>query len=181
MSKTEILAKINEMAAELSTLTLALANAPEDVAPAAEPVQINYQRAAELGMAPHLAVRMDLYLAALTAAGAAHHTANGYTWGDPTFTAEAGDSKRKYVRVVKTDGTDVSRSVHAFVEKSTGKVIKAAGWAAPAKSMAAATKGQLLSSYTLADDESFEKLLALLEKDPGQIHGGYLYGAPAAA
>lgn len=36
----------------------------------------------------------------------------------------------RYVRVVRADP---QRSVHCFVERSTGNVLKAAGWKAPAK------------------------------------------------
>jgi hypothetical protein len=79
----------------------------------------------------------------------------------------------KYLRIVMGHSPEYSqRSVHSFVEKATGKVIKSGGWAGPAKSTAKATKGQLLSKYTLSDPASFEKLLANL--DP---FGGYLYGA----
>lgn len=46
-------------------------------------------------------------------------------------------SGKKYDRIVQeTTGehsSSTSRSVHAFVERSTGHVFKAAGWPAPAK------------------------------------------------
>lgn len=40
---------------------------------------------------------------------------------------------RKYDRVVQSSEGSSGRSVHAFVEKKTGHVFKAAGWNAPAK------------------------------------------------
>lgn len=74
------------------------------------------------------------------------------------ITAMAG---RKYDRVVIAyPGESHSRSVHAFVERETGKVFKAAGWAAPAKN----------ARYDLNTDESFAQTVELA--DP---FGGYLY------
>jgi hypothetical protein len=70
-------------------------------------------------------------------------------------------SGRKFDRVVISyPGESSSRSVHAFVEKETGKVFKAAGWKAPAKN----------ARYDLSTDESFAQTVKLA--DP---HGGYLY------
>jgi hypothetical protein len=39
----------------------------------------------------------------------------------------------KYIRVVKRDGYHGGRSVHCFVDRANGDVLKAAGWKAPAK------------------------------------------------
>ena len=39
---------------------------------------------------------------------------------------------RKYIRIVRTDSAG-GRSVHCFVNKTNGDVLKAAGWKAPAK------------------------------------------------
>jgi hypothetical protein len=44
------------------------------------------------------------------------------------------DMGSKNVRIVRTSvGLGDSRSVHCFVEKATGNILKAAGWKAPAK------------------------------------------------
>lgn len=90
---------------------------------------------------------------------------------DPTATGAG-----KYVQVVqmswdhRTD-TEAPRSVHSVVVKATGQVCKSAGWKqGPAKSTAKATRGQLLSRYTLTDPDSLSALLAALD-----VHGGYLY------
>lgn len=40
---------------------------------------------------------------------------------------------RKYDRIVQATTDGRNRSVHAFVERATGHVYKAAGWPAPAK------------------------------------------------
>jgi len=56
------------------------------------------------------------------------------------------------------------RSVHAFVEKSTGRLCKSAGWRAPAKR----SNGDLQSQYNLTTDFA----LAVHDADP---YGGYLY------
>lgn len=45
----------------------------------------------------------------------------------PLFTVDKG---RKYDKIVQIDS---SRSVHSFIEKSTGNIFKAASWNAPAK------------------------------------------------
>ena len=51
----------------------------------------------------------------------------------------------KYVKIV-TISAGGSRSVHSFVEKSTGDILKAASWAAPARNF---TRGNvyITSSY----------------------------------
>jgi hypothetical protein len=96
-------------------------------------------------------------------------TGGRYAWYgvDPEAT-----SAGKYLRIVMAHSPDLKRhrSVHAFIEKATGKVIKAAGWQGPAKSTAAGRKGELLSQYTLNDPDSLAKLLANI--DP---FGAYLY------
>ena len=66
---------------------------------------------------------------------------NYESWGDSSpygnsmkgyFDVETG---RKYYKIVhvQTTTNDVHTSVHCFVDKKTGDVYKAAGWAAPAK------------------------------------------------
>jgi hypothetical protein len=64
---------------------------------------------------------------------------------------------RKYWRIVMDNG---GRSVHAFVDPTTGDVLKAAGWKAPAKGV----------RYNLLNDTSYEQMLAAV--DP---FGAYLY------
>jgi hypothetical protein len=57
-------------------------------------------------------------------------------------------------------------SVHAFVEIATGKLVKPAGWSAPATK----TNGELQSKYNLLDDDSFEAV-----KEECDQYGSYLY------
>lgn len=75
----------------------------------------------------------------------------------------------KYLRIVAAKNPELteSRSVHCFVEKTSGKVIKPAGWAGPAKSTGKDTRGQLLSQFTLMDPGPLLKA--------ADVHGGYLY------
>ena len=40
---------------------------------------------------------------------------------------------RKYVRIVVVDSSGVAGSVHCFINKENGDVLKAAGWTTPAK------------------------------------------------
>lgn len=68
---------------------------------------------------------------------------------------------RKYDRVVSGYPNDpMSRSVHCFVERATGHVLKAAGWAAPAKGV----------RFDLSTAEGFVN--AVEAADP---YGSYLY------
>lgn len=75
-----------------------------------------------------------------------------------TYVAEAGG--RKYQRIVQvlTDGG--SRSVHCFIDKQTGDVLKAAGWKAPASG----ARFNLLDAASRAD--LFERC---------EFTGAYLY------
>jgi hypothetical protein len=70
-------------------------------------------------------------------------------------------------RGVKFDRITISRdghkSVHAFVERATGALIKPAGYKAPAK-----LKSGWATKYNLITE--FEKTLAVADK-----YGGYLY------
>lgn len=77
-----------------------------------------------------------------------------------TFTCEVGP---KFIRVVTT--AHGGRSVHTFVDHSTGDIIKAAGWKAPAKD-----KGGLAVRGNLLNAEDFARLLDVC--DP---YGSYLY------
>ncbi|MBC9704889.1 MAG: hypothetical protein H9W81_07915 [Enterococcus sp.] len=67
---------------------------------------------------------------------------------------------RRYDRIVKTHSVYGGKSVHAFVERETGKLFKASGWAAPAKGF----------RFDLSTEEGFRK--AIEAADP---YGSYLY------
>jgi hypothetical protein len=93
-------------------------------------------------------------------------------------------SAGKFLRIVtmrpsrdNSTAVYVPDSVHAFLVKSTGDLVKPAGWAGPAKSTSKdpAKRGRLLSHYTLADEGSRATLLARLAADDYAPHGGYLY------
>ena len=62
---------------------------------------------------------------------------------------------RKYDRVVQESEAGSSRSVHAFVDATTGQVFKAAGWKAPAKGARYATIEEAVEA--------------------ADMYGGYLY------
>jgi hypothetical protein len=74
---------------------------------------------------------------------------------DYDFTIESG---RKYHKIVMNDGTQ--RSVHAFVDKKTGSLLKSASWKGPAK-------GERFNLLIIKDREW------LLEN--ATWSGGYLY------
>jgi hypothetical protein len=74
---------------------------------------------------------------------------------DVEFYLEEG---RKYYKLIYRTG--ISRSVHCFINKTTGDVLKSASWNAPAKGV----------RYNLMDDNSRE--LCYSKCDP---FGGYLY------
>lgn len=48
----------------------------------------------------------------------------------PIFSSEWGT---KYVRIVRTETFGSGRSVHTFIDRTNGNVLKAASWKAPAK------------------------------------------------
>ena len=68
------------------------------------------------------------------------------------------DEGRKYYKLIHKNGS--SRSVHCFIDKSSGDVYKSASWKSPAKGV----------RYNLLDDTSRE--LCYSTCDP---FGGYLY------
>ena len=68
------------------------------------------------------------------------------------------ESGRKYHKIVMED--ESQRSVHAFVDKKSGDVYKAASWKAPAKGV----------RYNLVSKENYEMLKARCDWS-----GGYLY------
>lgn len=57
-----------------------------------------------------------------------YYAANLKTLPPPTISVEWG---RKYARIVKDTGG--SKSVHSFIDITSGDILKAASWAAPAK------------------------------------------------
>lgn len=77
--------------------------------------------------------------------------------------------RSKYIRVVATLDNG-QRCAHAFVDRETGSVYKAAGWKAPAKGK----DGKPSERYNLMNDESRSKLL-----DRCEFTGGYLYADQA--
>lgn len=76
-----------------------------------------------------------------------------------TYVVETGKRYAKIVSVRKGG----ARSVHLFVEISTGKVFKAEGWTRPAKGV----------RYDLSDPDSLARL-----KDYWDPYGSYLYANP---
>lgn len=80
-----------------------------------------------------------------------------------TFTVEEG---QKFDRIVQQYGNDGQRNVHAFVERSTGKLIKAAGWKAPAKR----ANGEFQSKFDLSTPDGLTAALGAADE-----FGIYLY------
>lgn len=72
---------------------------------------------------------------------------------------------RKFDRIVITDSEGNARSAHAFVDRATGDLIKAAGWSAPQKDA-----GGLAIRYNLATPEGLAQAVHAAE-----YTGGYLY------
>jgi hypothetical protein len=66
---------------------------------------------------------------------------------------------RKYLKLIFRD-TGGQKSVHAFIDRTTGDVYKPASWQAPAKHV----------RYNVLDEESRERLY-----DQADWAGGYLY------
>jgi hypothetical protein len=83
-------------------------------------------------------------------------------FSDYTFDVDYG---RKFDKVTQERVTGGGGSVHAFIERETGKLIKAAGWNAPQKGV-----NGLAYRYDLSTEEGFD--LALEKSDQ---YGGYLY------
>lgn len=78
-----------------------------------------------------------------------------------TYEVEYG---KKFDRIVQSYKGH-TRSVHAFIERATGKLIKPAGWNAPQRD-----KDGLAYRYDLSTPEGFDKAVA--DSDP---YGSYLY------
>lgn len=79
-----------------------------------------------------------------------------------TFAVIAG---RKFDKITQAYKTGSNGSVHAFVERATGKLIKPAGWNAPQKGV-----NGLAYRYDLSTPEGFAR--AVEKSDP---YGSYLY------
>jgi hypothetical protein len=75
------------------------------------------------------------------------------------FDATAGRNYDKIINV-SISGNHESRSVHAFIDRKTNALLKAAGWAAPAKGL----------RFNLSSPEAVGKVVSLADK-----FGGYLY------
>lgn len=76
---------------------------------------------------------------------------------------------RKFDRLVMSyviNGRRTGGSCHAFVEKSTGRLVKSAGWAQPAK----LKTGELQSKFNLSVPEEYQRVLEVAD-----FAGGYLY------
>lgn len=147
-----------------------------------------YARAQHLGFTDATAASVAMYVQALNVAMVTRSDKyRFYLTEDGTelreyFGIDPGAKKgQKYVRVVKfgpswRDGTIVPDSVHAVLVIATGELCKSAGWkGGPARSTAAATKGQVLSNYNLSKVEDLNAVLALILENPDAVHGGYLY------
>jgi hypothetical protein len=100
------------------------------------------------------------YLDALHDRCAEHYADKYPNLTPPAFGYEVGN---KYIRVYQESGN--SRHVHAFLDRSTGDVIKAGGWKAPQRG-----KNGLAVRYRLADPASKARCFASI--DP---YGSYLY------
>ena len=96
------------------------------------------------------------------------HERWAFSVGREHFEIEKPKANQRFFRIIQvaTDTSGSGRSVHAFVEIATGKIVKAAGWKAPAKY----SNGELASKYNLLENESFEKALEKCDE-----HGGWLY------
>jgi hypothetical protein len=84
---------------------------------------------------------------------------------DYVFAVEYGRKFDKVIQQWRNTSHGTGGSVHAFIERATGKLIKAATWQAPQKD-----KDGLAYRYDLSTQEGFEK--ALSDSDP---YGSYLY------
>ena len=79
------------------------------------------------------------------------------------FYAEKG---RRFDKIVMERKNGTQRGVHAFVERTTGNLIKAATFKAPQKN----SDGTFAVRYNLSTDDGYEEAL-----DAATWSGGYLY------
>lgn len=89
----------------------------------------------------------------------------GQKFHQDMFAVEQG---RKFDKIVQAGKDGNGRSVHAFVEKNTGLLIKAATWKAPQKSVK--HPSGFAVRYDLSTNEGFDEALYLADR-----FGGYLY------
>lgn len=80
------------------------------------------------------------------------------------FAVEMPRKGQRFFRIVQVG--QHQKSVHAFVEIETGKLIKSAGWKAPAKY----SNGELASKYNLLDDESFALVLEKCDSSTSYLY-----------
>lgn len=79
---------------------------------------------------------------------------------------------RKYDRIVNMEGPSTApeeakaKSVHAFIERSTGALVKSAGWSSPQKN----ADGTLSVRFSMTSDADVDAVVALSD-----VYGSYLY------
>jgi len=108
-----------------------------------------------------IAPRVEVYIARLNEIAVEYAQSRGYAFVDKITVIRLA----KYIKVVQSTlyvetGQLSNTHVHAFIDPTTGDVLKPAGWKAPAKGV----------RFNLNDDASFERLLAVAD-----THGSYLY------
>lgn len=74
--------------------------------------------------------RLSEFVVALQVLINEHYKVNLANLTPPIISVENGT---KNVRIVRTDNGGTSRSVHCFIQKDNGDILKPAGWKAPAK------------------------------------------------
>lgn len=77
-------------------------------------------------------------------------------------------SGKVYDKIISRSLIGTQRSVHAFVVKETGDLVKAASWKAPQKSIT--HPSGLAIRYNIATPESADSVVELAD-----MFGGYLY------
>lgn len=82
-----------------------------------------------------------------------------------TFTVNEG---RKFDKIIQKRKTESGSSVHAFINKETGDIIKPATWKSPQKSVKHPTGFAV--RYNLSTVEGFNHAL-----ESADIYGAYLY------
>lgn len=82
------------------------------------------------------------------------------------FTAIPGVRYDKIVLTTTWNDRDKQTSIHAFVERKTGHLIKAATWSSPQKN----SDGTLAVRYNLTDENTVKEVVSQAD-----IYGSYLY------
>ena len=80
-------------------------------------------------MSEDFGIRLAKFVAISQAITDKWYDDSGYTQGKPTLVIHDGS---RYVKVVRQEN-GIDGSVHCFVDKTNGNVLKAASWKAPAK------------------------------------------------